>query len=190
MIQVRVQIAAVAMQLTEFCGTRIAATSSTDEKMNRVDQVSVDELQDYARTPAGHRRVLEIAGGEGIHVPVDVFEQGTLVQRAAVARIGDRISQVTMVSRLPDARGEVLFARAVTAFHPYGRPPILRPDEHGDRQMSSRAYGQRYIRFRRRTALAGAVNKSVSLRKRARAHQLNRRECRNGTRESESDRKT
>lgn len=97
-----------AVQLAKLFGARVIATSSSTEKLERLKALGADEVIDYTKTPDWHLAVLEMTGGNGADVVVDVGGKGTLQKSLMSARQGGRISVVGLLAGMPEIGAEIL----------------------------------------------------------------------------------
>jgi NADPH:quinone reductase-like Zn-dependent oxidoreductase len=84
-----------ALQFAKAAGARVIATSSSDEKIERVKALGASDGVNYRRTPAWDKEVLKLTGGRGVDCVVEVGGVGTLersfgslASRGKVAFIG------------------------------------------------------------------------------------------------------
>lgn len=81
-----------ALQLAKLAGARVIITSSSDEKLERARALGADECINYKQTPDWENKVLELTGGEGADLAVDVAGPATLNKTLLAVRFGGRIS--------------------------------------------------------------------------------------------------
>jgi NADPH:quinone reductase-like Zn-dependent oxidoreductase len=93
-----------ALQLARAIGATVIATSSSDEKLERVRELGATDTINYKETPEWGRRVLELTDGRGVDHVVEVGGPGTLPQSIRACRIGGRIS---LIGVLTGRAGEV-----------------------------------------------------------------------------------
>jgi NADPH:quinone reductase-like Zn-dependent oxidoreductase len=93
-----------ALQFAKAAGCRVVATSSTDEKLARLEALGADILVNYREREDWGNAVLEETGGEGVDVVVEVGGGGTLAQSVRAAAFGGHIS---MIGVLTGISGEV-----------------------------------------------------------------------------------
>lgn len=94
------------VQFAKLAGCRVIATTSQDERADRLRQLGADEVVNYARTPAWGSAVRELTGGEGVDLVVETMGPATIEQSlAAVARYGEI---VVLIWRSPDQPAMVL----------------------------------------------------------------------------------
>ncbi|MEE4300603.1 MAG: NAD(P)-dependent alcohol dehydrogenase [Pseudomonadales bacterium] len=104
-----------ALQFAKAAGCRVIATSSSDEKLERLAHLGADELINYRQTPEWGRRALELTDGRGVDVVVEIGGAGTLPQSITAVRVDGHIS---LIGVLAGFAGEVptaaLFSRNAT----------------------------------------------------------------------------
>ena len=93
-----------ALQLAKATGCTVIATSSTDEKLQRLKDLGADVLVNYREHEAWGDRVMEVTGGRGPDVVVEVGGAGTLPQSIRAVAFGGHIS---MIGVLTGISGEV-----------------------------------------------------------------------------------
>lgn len=93
-----------ALQLACAMGASVIATSSSDEKLERVRALGAAHTINYKTVPEWGRRVLELTGGRGVDTVVEVGGPGTLPQSIRAARIGGHIA---LIGVLTGRAGEV-----------------------------------------------------------------------------------
>ncbi len=87
-----------ALQLAKALGATVIATSSSDEKLERVRQLGADHLINYRREPEWAKQVLEITGGRGVDHVVEVGGAGTLAQSIKAARVAGHIALIGVLT--------------------------------------------------------------------------------------------
>jgi len=75
-------VSTFALQFAAAAGARVIVTSSSDEKLERAKSLGAQAGINYKSTPEWSRRVLELTGGHGADVIVDVGGKSTLAQSA------------------------------------------------------------------------------------------------------------
>lgn len=93
-----------ALQLARAIGATVVATSSSDEKLERVRELGATHTINYKTTPEWGRHVLELTDGRGVDHVVEVGGPGTLPQSIRACRIGGHIS---LIGVLTGRAGEV-----------------------------------------------------------------------------------
>ena len=87
-----------ALQFAKMAGARVIATSSKDEKLERLRAMGADELINYQTTPKWGKRVMELTGGKGVDHVVEVGGANTLQESMIAARIGGHVSLIGVLS--------------------------------------------------------------------------------------------
>jgi NADPH:quinone reductase-like Zn-dependent oxidoreductase len=78
-----------ALQFARAAGARVLATSSNDEKLERVTMMGASDAINYTRTPDWEKEVLRVTGGRGADCVVEVGGGGTFARSLqALARHG------------------------------------------------------------------------------------------------------
>jgi len=84
-------VSVAALQLAQALGARVVLTSSSDSKLERARELGAWQTINYRETPEWGRRVIELTGGRGVDVVVEVGGAGTLAQSIRAVRFGGRI---------------------------------------------------------------------------------------------------
>ncbi|REJ81093.1 MAG: NAD(P)-dependent alcohol dehydrogenase [Acidobacteria bacterium] len=100
-----------ALQLAKAAGCRVLSTSSSNQKLERLKELGADELINYREVPQWGKRALELTGGRGVDVVVEIGGAGTLPQSIEAIRIGGHIS---LIGVLAGMSGEVPTAKLFT----------------------------------------------------------------------------
>jgi NADPH:quinone reductase-like Zn-dependent oxidoreductase len=93
-----------ALQLARALGATVIATSSSDAKLERARALGAAHTINYKTRPEWGRRVLELTGGRGVDIVVEVGGPGTLPQSIRAARVGGHIA---LIGVLTGRAGEV-----------------------------------------------------------------------------------
>lgn len=91
-------VALFAIQIAKLLGARVIATSSSDEKLERVRSLGADETINYVANPEWGRRARELSGGDGVDHVVELGGEGTLPQSLRAVRTGGTISMIGVLS--------------------------------------------------------------------------------------------
>ena len=83
-----------ALQFAVDTGATVIATSSDDQKLERMRTRGARHGVNYRETPAWGERVRDLAGGEGVDVVIEVGGQGTLEQSCRAVRPGGTIALI------------------------------------------------------------------------------------------------
>ena len=93
-----------ALQFARMMGARVIATSSSDEKIERLKQLGAEHTLNYKAEPEWGKRVKELTDGRGVDHVVEVGGPGTLPQSIEAVRIGGHIA---LIGVLTGRSGEV-----------------------------------------------------------------------------------
>jgi NADPH:quinone reductase-like Zn-dependent oxidoreductase len=88
-----------ALQLAKLHGAKVIATSSSDEKLERVRAMGADETINYKKSPDWEKEVLRLTDGVGVDHIVEVGGAGTVGKSIASARIGGKIGVIGVLSQ-------------------------------------------------------------------------------------------
>jgi len=101
-----------ALQFAKAAGCRVIATSSSDDKLDKLRALGADELINYRETEDWAGRALALTDGRGVDMVVEVGGAGTLPQSIKAVAVGGHIS---LIGVLAGFAGEVptaaLFAK-------------------------------------------------------------------------------
>lgn len=89
-----------ALQFAKMAGATVIATSSSDEKLERLKTLGADHLINYRNTENWGEVAREIAGGRGVDHIVEVGGPATLDQSMLAARVGAHISVIGILTGL------------------------------------------------------------------------------------------
>ena len=89
-----------ALQLAKTFGCRVIATTSSEEKAERLRKLGADGIVNYAQTPEWGAAVRALTGGRGVDRVVEVGGPGTLEQSIACAAFNAQIALVGFVGGL------------------------------------------------------------------------------------------
>lgn len=87
-----------ALQFAKMAGAKVIATSSKDEKLERMRAMGADELINYQSTPQWGKKVIELTAGRGVDHVIEVGGANTLQQSMIAARIGGHVSLIGVLS--------------------------------------------------------------------------------------------
>jgi NADPH:quinone reductase-like Zn-dependent oxidoreductase len=92
-----------ALQFAKISGARVIATSSSDEKLERVKQLGASDGINYKSLPDWDKRVLEITARKGVDHVVEVGGAGTLPKSLRAVRMGGHISLIGVLTGAGEA---------------------------------------------------------------------------------------
>ena len=87
-----------ALQFANLLGARVIVTSSSDEKLARARKLGAWETINYRTVPEWGKRALELTGGNGVDVVVEVGGAGTLARSLQAVRFGGQISLIGILA--------------------------------------------------------------------------------------------
>ena len=91
-----------ALQLARIAGANVIATSSSDDKLERVAALGASGLVNYRKQPQWEQAVLELTQGRGVDQVIEVGGAGTLTRSLSAARTGGRISLIGRLTGIDD----------------------------------------------------------------------------------------
>jgi NADPH:quinone reductase-like Zn-dependent oxidoreductase len=93
-------VSVFALQFAKLFGTRVIATSSSDEKLKRLETLGADDVINYRTREDWDAAVLELTEKKGVDHVIEVGGAGTLARSLNSVRIG---GHVAMIGALTDA---------------------------------------------------------------------------------------
>jgi len=87
-----------ALQFARAAGARVIATSSSDEKLERLTQLGADEVINYRAVPDWSVAVRRLTDGRGVDHVVEVGGSATLMQSIAACRLGGHIALIGLLT--------------------------------------------------------------------------------------------
>lgn len=87
-----------ALQFAKAAGATVIATSSSDEKLQRLTQLGADHVINYRTQPKWAKDVAEFTGGVGADHIVEVGGSQTLAQSLRACRTGGHIAMIGVLS--------------------------------------------------------------------------------------------
>ena len=94
-----------ALQFAKAAGARVIATSSSEEKLEKLQRLGADDLIHYKATPAWGEKAKALTGGRGVDHVIEVGGPATFAQSMAACRLGGHIALIGVLSGFA---GEVL----------------------------------------------------------------------------------
>lgn len=95
-------VSILAAQLALAAGARVIGTSSSDDKLARLEEMGVakQDLINYKTTPEWSKRVLELTNGRGVDYVIEVGGANTISQSVACTRIGGEVCLIGFLGGL------------------------------------------------------------------------------------------
>ena len=87
-----------ALQFAKMMGCTVIATSSSDEKLERLKALGADHLINYKTTESWGTKVLELTCGVGVDHVVEIGGAGTLDQSMIATRIGGHVAVIGILT--------------------------------------------------------------------------------------------
>jgi NADPH:quinone reductase-like Zn-dependent oxidoreductase len=102
-----------AIQFARAAGARVIATSSSDEKLERVRAMGASDLINYKRTPEWDQEVLRFTDGRGVDHVVEVGGAGTLPRSLRSVRRGGQVNVIGLLAGGGEIDPMVVLARSI-----------------------------------------------------------------------------
>ena len=87
-----------ALQFAKAAGARVIATSSDEEKLERLSHLGADAVINYKAVPDWSRKVRELTDGRGVDHVIEVGGPATLAQSIAACRTGGHIALIGVLT--------------------------------------------------------------------------------------------
>lgn len=87
-------VSVAALQLARAAGARVIATSSSDEKVERVKALGASDVINYRRTPEWEQEVRRLTSGRGVDCVVEIGGAGTLARSMRSLARGGKIALI------------------------------------------------------------------------------------------------
>lgn len=101
-----------ALQFAKAAGARVIATSSSDEKLERLKHLGADDLINYKTTPNWGDKAKALTDGRGVDHVIEVGGPATFAQSMAACRLGGHIALIGVLSGFA---GEVVMGALFSA---------------------------------------------------------------------------
>jgi NADPH:quinone reductase-like Zn-dependent oxidoreductase len=88
-----------ALQIAKLFGARVIATTSSEEKAQRLKALGADEVINYRTTPDWYVAVRELTRGQGVDQVIEVGGPGTIVQSISATRYSGEIALIGSLAR-------------------------------------------------------------------------------------------
>ncbi len=87
-----------ALQFAKAAGARVIATSSSDEKLEKVKRLGADDVINYKAVPEWGRKAKALTDGRGVDHVMEVGGPATLMQSIAACRTGGHIAIIGILT--------------------------------------------------------------------------------------------
>jgi NADPH:quinone reductase-like Zn-dependent oxidoreductase len=84
-------VSVFALQFAKARGASVIVTSSSDAKLEKARALGADHLINYRNEPAWGAKAVELTGGRGVDVVVEVGGEGTINESLTAARVGGAV---------------------------------------------------------------------------------------------------
>jgi NADPH:quinone reductase-like Zn-dependent oxidoreductase len=91
-------VSVFALQFAKLAGARVIATSSKEEKIERLRQLGADETINYRAHPDWGKQARAMTGGRGVDLVVEVGGAGTLNESLRAVRIGGTLAMIGVLA--------------------------------------------------------------------------------------------
>ena len=118
-------VSVFALQFAKAAGARVIATSSSDEKLEKLKRLEADDIINYKSVPEWGQKAKLLTDGRGVDYVIEVGGPGTLMQSITACRNGGHIA---LIGVLTGFAGELVFRRCSRIrFVPAGSPSAAEP---------------------------------------------------------------
>ncbi|HEX6850226.1 MAG TPA: NAD(P)-dependent alcohol dehydrogenase [Candidatus Polarisedimenticolaceae bacterium] len=87
-----------ALQFAKAAGARVIATSSSEEKLEKLTRLGADDVIHYKAVPEWGRKAKELTDGRGVDHVIEVGGPGTLAQSIAACRTGGHVAVIGVLT--------------------------------------------------------------------------------------------
>ncbi len=91
-------VSVFALQFAKMLGATVIATSSSDEKLERMQALGADHLINYRRDAQWGATARQLTGGRGVDHVIEVGGPDTLAQSMDAARVGGHVSVIGILT--------------------------------------------------------------------------------------------
>ena len=87
-----------ALQFAKAAGARVIATSSSEEKLEKLTRLGADDVVNYKAVPDWGQKAKDLTDGRGVDHVIEVGGPATLAQSIAACRIGGHIALIGVLT--------------------------------------------------------------------------------------------
>jgi len=87
-----------ALQFAKAAGARVIATSSSEEKLEKLKRLGADAVINYKAVPEWGQQAKDLAEGRGVDHVIEIGGPGTLAQSIKACRIGGHIALIGVLT--------------------------------------------------------------------------------------------
>jgi NADPH:quinone reductase-like Zn-dependent oxidoreductase len=95
-------VSVFALQFAKLTGATVIATSSSDDKLARIQKLGASHGINYKTTPDWDKAATELTGGRGVDQVVEVGGAGTIAKSLGAIRMGGKVSMIGVLSGAAD----------------------------------------------------------------------------------------
>lgn len=107
-------VSVFALQLAKLAGARVIATSSSDDKLAKLQELGADAGINYKATPRWDKAVLELTDGVGVDRVIEVGGAGTLPLSLKSVKIGGYVALIGVLAGVGEFDPLPALMKAVT----------------------------------------------------------------------------
>ena len=90
------------LQFASMAGAHTIITSSSDEKLEQAVEMGADDTINYRNEPDWEKAVMEVTGGRGVDLVLEVGGEATFAKSMASTRIGGHIASIGGLARVDE----------------------------------------------------------------------------------------
>lgn len=87
-----------ALQFAKAAGARVIATSSSEEKLEKLKRLGADDVINYKAVPEWGQKAKDLTDGRGVDHVIEVGGPGTLAQSITACRLGGHIALIGVLT--------------------------------------------------------------------------------------------
>jgi len=87
-----------ALQFAKAAGARVIATSSSEEKLEKLERLGADTVINYKAVPDWGKKTKDLTDGRGVDHVIEVGGPGTLTQSITACRTGGHIALIGVLT--------------------------------------------------------------------------------------------
>lgn len=91
-------VSITALQLAKALGAQVIATSSSDKKLEKTREIGADFTINYKKEPNWGKKAIELTGGQGVDIVVEVGGPATVDQAVQAVKVGGHIAMIGVLT--------------------------------------------------------------------------------------------
>jgi NADPH:quinone reductase-like Zn-dependent oxidoreductase len=104
-------VSILGLQLAKLMGATVIATSSSDEKLARAKKLGAAHGINYKTTPDWEKAAVELTGGHGVDLVIEVGGAGTIAKSLGAIRQGGKVSMIGVLSGAAELNPMLIMAK-------------------------------------------------------------------------------